>query len=169
MWLVPNYFGISCLFFFLKMHFVTRLKLAFTRNMLKCNSDFRKKQEAIQRWSMICFVWPWTVTHPKFFLCISSHGQDLYSHQKLNTYIYWFSSESGYRLDDDDDNDDDNAGHHSTTTRATYCHSCLTAGCTFFAQFSDKGFSLPISNTSGVNALTWGAERNAPLLVWMNL
>ena len=30
-------------------------------------------------------------------MCISSQGQDLYSHQKLNTYIYWFSSESGYR------------------------------------------------------------------------
>jgi len=30
-------------------------------------------------------------------LCISSQGQDLYSHQKLNMYIYWFSSESGYR------------------------------------------------------------------------
>jgi len=28
---------------------------------------------------------------------LSSHGQDLYSHQKLNMYIYWFSSESGYR------------------------------------------------------------------------
>jgi len=24
-------------------------------------------------------------------------GQDLYSHQKLNMYIYWFSSGSGYR------------------------------------------------------------------------
>jgi len=33
----------------------------------------------------------------KIFLCISSQGQDLYSHQKLNMYIYWFSSESGYR------------------------------------------------------------------------
>jgi len=31
-------------------------------------------------------------------LCISSQGQDLYSHQKLNMYIiYWFSSESSYR------------------------------------------------------------------------
>jgi len=30
-------------------------------------------------------------------LCISSQGQDLYSHQKLNMYIYWFSSESGFR------------------------------------------------------------------------
>jgi len=34
---------------------------------------------------------------PKFLLCISSQGQDLYSHQKLNMYIYWFSSESSYR------------------------------------------------------------------------
>jgi len=30
-------------------------------------------------------------------LCISRQGQDLYSHQKLNMYIYWFLSESGYR------------------------------------------------------------------------
>jgi len=30
-------------FFFLKMYFVTRSKLAFTRSMLKCNSDFTKK------------------------------------------------------------------------------------------------------------------------------
>jgi len=37
------------------------------------------------------------VTYQKFLLCLSSHGQDLYSHQKLNMYIYWFSSESGYR------------------------------------------------------------------------
>jgi len=27
----------------------------------------------------------------------SSQGQNLYSHQKLNMYIYWFSSESSYR------------------------------------------------------------------------
>ena len=32
----------------------------------------------------------------KFLLCISSQGQDLYSHQKLNMCIYWFSSETGY-------------------------------------------------------------------------
>jgi len=25
-----------------------------------------------------------------------SQGQNVYSHQKLNLYIYWFSSESGY-------------------------------------------------------------------------
>ena len=24
-------------------------------------------------------------------------GQELYSYEKLNMYIYWFSSESGYR------------------------------------------------------------------------
>jgi len=36
-----------------------------------------------------------TRSHPK--MCISSQGQVLYSHQKLNMYIYWFSSESGYR------------------------------------------------------------------------
>ena len=67
-----------------------------------------------------------TLTYQKFLLCISSQGQDLYSHQKLNMYIYWFSSESGYIAaaaaadDDDDDDDADNAGRHSTTTRATY-------------------------------------------------
>jgi len=33
----------------------------------------------------------------KFLLCISNHRQDLYSHQKLNMYIYRFSSESSYR------------------------------------------------------------------------
>jgi len=37
------------------------------------------------------------MTYQKFLLCISSQGQDLYSHRKLNMYIYWFSSESGYR------------------------------------------------------------------------
>jgi len=37
------------------------------------------------------------LTYQKFLLCISSQGQDLYSHQKLNMYIYWFSSESSYR------------------------------------------------------------------------
>jgi len=58
----------------------------------------------------------------KFLLCVSSQGQDLYSHQKLHMYIYWFSSESSYRRRDDDDNDDDanNAGRHSTTTYASY-------------------------------------------------
>ena len=50
-----------------------------------------------QRWSAICCVWPWTLTYQKFLLCVSSQGQDLYSHQKINMYIYWFSSESGYR------------------------------------------------------------------------
>jgi len=38
-----------------------------------------------------------TSTYQKFLLCISSQGQDLYSNQKLDMYIYWFSSESGYR------------------------------------------------------------------------
>jgi len=28
------------------------------------------------------------------FMHFYSQGQDLYSHQKLNMYIYWFSSES---------------------------------------------------------------------------
>jgi len=53
--------------------------------------------EAIQRWSAICRVWPWTLTYQKFLLCISSQDQDLYSHQKLNMCISWFSSHSGYR------------------------------------------------------------------------
>jgi len=55
------------------------------------------KLEAIQIWLAICRVWPWTLTYQKFLLCISSQDQDLYSHQKLNMYIYWFSSERGYR------------------------------------------------------------------------
>jgi len=50
------------------------------------------KLEAIQRWSAICHVWPWTLTCQKFLLCISSRGQDLHSHKKLNMYIYSFSS-----------------------------------------------------------------------------
>ena len=53
----------------------------------------QNKLEAIQRWSAIYRVWPWTVTYQKFLLCVSSqglkwHGTDiLYSHQKLNMYI----------------------------------------------------------------------------------
>jgi len=31
------------------------------------------------------------------FCAFLAKGQDLYSHQKLNMYIYWFSSKSGYR------------------------------------------------------------------------
>jgi len=82
------------------------------------------KLEAIQRWSAICRVWPWTLTYQKFLLCISSQVQGLslpyltlpagwgavktapqrwghkvqglYSHQKLYMYIYWFLSVSGY-------------------------------------------------------------------------
>jgi len=41
------------------------------------------KLKAIQRWSAMCRMWPWTMTYQKFLLCISSQGQDLYSHQKL--------------------------------------------------------------------------------------
>jgi len=40
------------------------------------------------------------LTIQKFLLCVSSEDQEsgpFYSHQKLNMYIYWFSSESGYR------------------------------------------------------------------------
>jgi len=61
------------------------------------SSKTEAKLEAIQRWSAICRVWPWT--YQKFLLCISSQGQDLYLylHQKFSMYIYWFSSDSGYR------------------------------------------------------------------------
>ena len=55
------------------------------------------KLEATQRWSAIYCEWPWTLTYQIFLLCISSQDQDLYSHQKLNMCIYWFSSESSYR------------------------------------------------------------------------
>jgi len=58
---------------------------------------WQKQLEAIHRWSAICRVWPWTLTYQKFLLCISSQGQVLYSRQKLDMYIYWFSSKSGYR------------------------------------------------------------------------
>jgi len=51
------------------------------------------KLDAIQRWSAICRVWPWTLTYQKVLLCFSSQGKALYAH---------------------------NAGRHSTTTRATY-------------------------------------------------
>jgi len=61
--------------------------------MVRCVSLV--KLEAIQRWSVR--MWPWTLTYQKFLSCISSQGQDLYSHQKVNMYIYWFSSDSGYR------------------------------------------------------------------------
>jgi len=40
------------------------------------------KLEAIQKWSAICRVWPWTLTYQKFLLCVSSQGQDLYTHTK---------------------------------------------------------------------------------------
>jgi len=70
--------------------------LALLRDAVVCIRNWQKF-EAIQRWSAICRVWPWTLTYQKFLLCISSQGQDLYSHRKLYMYIYWFSSESGYR------------------------------------------------------------------------
>jgi len=64
----------------------------------RCHGNHsRNELEAIHRWSAICRVWPWTLTYQKSILCVSSYGQDLYSHQTLNMYIYWFSSESGYR------------------------------------------------------------------------
>ena len=62
-----------------------------------CENMTSSKLEAIQRWSAICRVWPWTLTYQKFLSFISSQSQDLYLYQKLNMYIYWFSSESGYR------------------------------------------------------------------------
>ena len=74
-----------------------------------------------QRWSVICCVWPWTMTYQKFLLWISSQGQDLYLHQKLNMCILlvliW---EQLQTQSDDHDDDDDNARCHSTTTRVTY-------------------------------------------------
>jgi len=36
------------LLFFLKMYFATRLKFAFVRNLLKCNSDFTKLQHCLE-------------------------------------------------------------------------------------------------------------------------
>jgi len=69
---------------------------------------------SIQRWSAICRVWPWKIYYQKSLSCISSQGQDLYPHQKLNMYIYWFPSESGYRRRRQ------HAERHSTITRATY-------------------------------------------------
>jgi len=57
----------------------------------------QNKLEAIQRWLTICCMWPWTLAYQKFLLSFFSQGQYLYSHQKVNMYIYWFSSESGYR------------------------------------------------------------------------
>jgi len=37
--------------FFLKMYFVTKSKLAFTRNMRKCNCDFMKKPCLAATWT----------------------------------------------------------------------------------------------------------------------
>jgi len=44
-------------------------------------------------------------------LCVSSQGQDLYSHQKLNMYIYGSHLRA---VTDADDDDDDNAGRYSS-------------------------------------------------------
>jgi len=88
------------------------------QKLMACDPSVWRQLEAIQRLLAICRVWPWTLTNQKFLLCISSQGQDLYSHQKLNIYIYWFFSESDYRRRRDDD--DNNAGRHSTTTRVTF-------------------------------------------------
>ena len=61
-----------------------------------------------------------TLTYQKFLLCVSSQGPDLYSHQKLNMYIYGSHLRVVTDANDDDDADNDNAGRHSTTTRVTY-------------------------------------------------
>jgi len=78
-------------------------------------------------------------------LCISSQGQDLYSHQKLNMYIYRFSSESGYRRRRRRRRRRQ-AGQHSTTTRATYRQLVAAAasliGCDSSAQFEDNPQSI---------------------------
>ena len=34
-------------------------------------------------------MWPWTLTYQKFLLCVSSQGQDLDSHQKLNNINFY--------------------------------------------------------------------------------
>ena len=60
-----------------------------------------------------------TLTCQKFLLSVSSYGQDLYSHQKLNMYITG-SHLRAVTNADDNDNDADNAGCHSMITRATY-------------------------------------------------
>jgi len=48
--------------------------------MMVTEATFRTRSHP----EMVC-VWPWTLTYQKFLLCVSSQGQDLYSHQKLNT------------------------------------------------------------------------------------
>ena len=73
------------------------LNVVDTSSMTNAILWTQKQLEVIQRWSAICRVWPWILTYQKFLLCVSSQDEDLYSHQKFNTYIYWFSSESGYR------------------------------------------------------------------------
>jgi len=40
-------------------------------NWRACRPTFFHALEAIQRWSAICRVWPWTLTYQKFLLCIS--------------------------------------------------------------------------------------------------
>jgi len=71
-----------------------------------------------RRWSAIFRVWPWTLTYQKFLLCISGQGQNLYSHQKLNMYI-WERLQTLTTMTP-------TAGCHSTTTRATYRQQILS-------------------------------------------
>jgi len=57
------------------------MKKRHTKYTLKTNHTSVAK--TTQRWSAICqSVCPWTLTYQKFLLCISSQGQDLYSHTK---------------------------------------------------------------------------------------
>jgi len=65
-------------------------------------------------------MWPWTLTYQKFLLRVSSQGQELYSHQKLNGYHLRAVTDADV---DDDDADADNARRDSTTTRATCRYS----------------------------------------------
>ena len=78
------------------------------------------------------------VTYQKFLLCISSLGQDLYAHQKLNMYIYWFLSESGY-------------------IRRRQCRTPVTRGRTIIGSVSNRGryLSIGIGSDRGVKYLAY--------------
>jgi len=74
---------------FLTMHLSTKFHHSMFNlsEVILLTNKHTIKLEAIQRWSAICRVWPWTSTYQKFLLCISSQGQNIYSHQKLNMYL----------------------------------------------------------------------------------
>ena len=82
-------------------------------NLQRESHSQNMKLEAIQRWSAICLVWPWTLTYQKLLLCVFSQGQDLHTKN-------WTCKFTGSHLRAITDADNDNAGHHSTTTRETY-------------------------------------------------